>query len=213
MRSASVHPRSSVERHEPVREAAQRNPDGFARLARERPSGQAHRVDGDQKIDKRSHGQVLNGTPRGGASRAGRSACSQRRVEVAERPTDVQILEVLTQRRDLSSRPRQLQVYEGCFVGVGSALYRWAVFLALIGVLRPHTFLTVASSKLVVTENVIVGVLAIAFLVPLATGTYDLARGRSMSMAPDAARLAGVRTDRLVWASLVASTVIAGSPD
>ena len=126
---------------------------------------------------------VLNGTPRGGASGAGRSACSRRREEVAEGPTDVQILEVLTQRRDLSSRPRQLQVCEGCFVRVGSALYRWAVFLALIGVLRPHTFLTVASSKLVVTENVIVGVLAIAFLVPLATGTYDLAIGRSMSMA------------------------------
>ena len=91
-----------------------------------------------------------------------------------------------------------------------SALYMWAVFLVLFGVLRPHTFLTAASSKLVVTENVIVGVLAIAFLVPLATGTCDLAIGRSMSMAPDAARLAGVRTDRLVWASLVASTVIAG---
>ena len=38
MRSASVHQRSSVERHEPVREAAQRNPDGFARLAGAAPA-------------------------------------------------------------------------------------------------------------------------------------------------------------------------------
>ena len=37
-------------------------------------------------------------------------------------------------------------------------------------------------------------------------GRYMFATGGN----PDAARLAGVRTDRLVWASLVASTVIAG---
>jgi ribose transport system permease protein len=64
-----------------------------------------------------------------------------------------------------------------------SALYLWGLFIVLFGALRPETFLTWASFKLVLIENVIIGVLAIAFLVPLATGTYDLAIGRSMSMA------------------------------
>lgn len=64
-----------------------------------------------------------------------------------------------------------------------SALYLWGLFVVIFGALRPETFLTWTSFKLVLIENVIVGVLAIAFLVPLSTGTYDLAIGRSMSMA------------------------------
>jgi ribose transport system permease protein len=64
-----------------------------------------------------------------------------------------------------------------------SALYLWAAFIVIFGALRPGTFLTWTSIKLVLIENVIIGVLAISFLVPLATGTYDLAIGRSMSMA------------------------------
>jgi ribose transport system permease protein len=64
-----------------------------------------------------------------------------------------------------------------------SALYLWAFFVILFGVLRPHTFLTRTSMKTVLVENVIVGVLAIAFLVPLATGTYDLSIGTMMTMS------------------------------
>ena len=86
-----------------------------------------------------------------------------------------------------------------------SALYMWAVFLVLFGVLRPHTFLTAASSKLVVTENVIVGVLAIAFLVPLATGTYDLARGgrcRWHLMRPDSPAFGPIAWSGHHWSPL-----------
>ena len=48
---------------------------------------------------------------------------------------------------------------------------------------RHHPFLSQATFKLVIQENVIIGVLALAFLVPLATGTFDLAIGANMSMA------------------------------
>ena len=64
-----------------------------------------------------------------------------------------------------------------------SALYLWAFFVVLFGILRPHTFLTRTSIKTVLVENVIVGVLAIAFLIPLATGTYDLSIGTTMTMS------------------------------
>ena len=64
-----------------------------------------------------------------------------------------------------------------------SALYLWAVFMIWFGVTRSDTFLTGTTLKLVLAENVITGVLAFAFLVPLTTGTYDLSIGAMMSMA------------------------------
>jgi ribose transport system permease protein len=64
-----------------------------------------------------------------------------------------------------------------------SALYLWALFILIFGVLRPDTFLTWTSLKVVLVENVIYGVLAIAFLIPLATGTYDLSIGTMVTMS------------------------------
>ena len=64
-----------------------------------------------------------------------------------------------------------------------SALYLWALFMLYFGITKSDPFLTTTSFKLVVTENVITGVLALAFLVPLATGTYDLSIGAMMSMS------------------------------
>lgn len=64
-----------------------------------------------------------------------------------------------------------------------SALYLWAVFMIWFGLTRSDTFLTTTSLKLVLAENVITGVLAFAFLVPLTTGTYDLSIGAMMSMS------------------------------
>ncbi|HEY7627290.1 MAG TPA: ABC transporter permease [Ilumatobacteraceae bacterium] len=64
-----------------------------------------------------------------------------------------------------------------------SALYLWALFMLYFGITKSDTFLTNTSFKLVVVENVITGVLALAFLVPLTTGTYDLSIGAMMSMS------------------------------
>ena len=64
-----------------------------------------------------------------------------------------------------------------------SALYLWGFFIVVFGIMKPDTFLTWTSVKVTLIENVIVGVLAIAFLVPLATGTYDLSIGTMMTMS------------------------------
>jgi len=64
-----------------------------------------------------------------------------------------------------------------------SALYLWAFFMIYFGITQTDTFLSITTFKLVVVENVIVGVLALAFLVPLTTGTYDLSIGSMMSMS------------------------------
>jgi ribose transport system permease protein len=64
-----------------------------------------------------------------------------------------------------------------------SALFLWLLFMVFFGITKHNTFLSQATFKLVIQENVIIGVLALAFLVPLATGTFDLAIGANMSMA------------------------------
>jgi ribose transport system permease protein len=64
-----------------------------------------------------------------------------------------------------------------------SALYLWGFFIVLFSIWAPDTFPTWTSAKTVLIENVIVGVLAISFLIPLATGTYDLSIGTMMTMS------------------------------
>jgi ribose transport system permease protein len=64
-----------------------------------------------------------------------------------------------------------------------SAMYLWGLFILIFGFLRPDTFLTWTSIKSVLVENVIIGVLAIAFLIPLTTGTYDLSIGTLVTMS------------------------------
>ena len=63
-----------------------------------------------------------------------------------------------------------------------SALYLWIIFVVVFGALHPNLFFTQTTFKLVFTENVIVGVLALAFLIPLVANTYDLSIGAVMSL-------------------------------
>ena len=65
-----------------------------------------------------------------------------------------------------------------------SALYLAGVFTIVFTLTEGSTFLSWTSVKLVLTDPaVFTGTLALAFLVPLATGTYDLSIGANMSMA------------------------------
>ncbi len=64
-----------------------------------------------------------------------------------------------------------------------SALYLWALFMIVFGITKHDSFLSKATFNLVTQENVVIGVLALAFLVPLSTGTYDLSIGSMMSMS------------------------------
>jgi ribose transport system permease protein len=64
-----------------------------------------------------------------------------------------------------------------------SALYLWALFMVVFGALRPKTFLTGTTLHLQLTEYALTGIMALAFLVPLATGTYDLSIGAMAALA------------------------------
>jgi ribose transport system permease protein len=64
-----------------------------------------------------------------------------------------------------------------------SAVYLLVLFFAVFGLLEPSTFLTSTTLKLVFVQGVVTCVLALAFLVPLAAGVYDLAIGAVMSLS------------------------------
>src|SRR4051812_36580347 len=63
-----------------------------------------------------------------------------------------------------------------------SAVYLWAVFLVLFGYLQGHLFLTVSTTQLVFSQGAVTAVLALAFLTPLTTDTFDLSVGEMMSL-------------------------------
>ena len=63
-----------------------------------------------------------------------------------------------------------------------SAIYLWVVFLVLFGALQFRLFLTVSTFQVVFSQGAVTAVLALAFLMPLATDTYDLSIGEVMSL-------------------------------
>lgn len=64
-----------------------------------------------------------------------------------------------------------------------SAVYLFVLFLVVFSLINPDTFLTSATFRLVFSEGVVTCLLALAFLIPLATGAFDLSVGALMALA------------------------------
>jgi ribose transport system permease protein len=58
-----------------------------------------------------------------------------------------------------------------------SGFYLWAAFIVVFGVWKPDLFLTQATVHLVASSQAISAIIAIALVVPLAAGLYDLSLG------------------------------------
>jgi ribose transport system permease protein len=58
-----------------------------------------------------------------------------------------------------------------------SGLYLWAGFIVVFGIWEPSLFLSVSTVHTIASQQSVAGLLAIAVLVPLVTGTYDLSVG------------------------------------
>jgi ribose transport system permease protein len=63
-----------------------------------------------------------------------------------------------------------------------SAVYLLGFFIVVFGVLSPDTFLTEVTFTLVFRSGVVTCILALAFLVPLTAGVYDLSIGAVMAL-------------------------------
>ena len=64
-----------------------------------------------------------------------------------------------------------------------SAIYLLGAFVVLFGFLSPDTFLTEVTFSLIFRSGVVTCILALAFLVPLTAGVYDLSIGAVMSLS------------------------------
>jgi ribose transport system permease protein len=63
-----------------------------------------------------------------------------------------------------------------------SAIYLWVIFLVVFGLWSPDEFLTKATFQSVASSQSIAGILAIAVLVPLACGQFDLSVGANANL-------------------------------
>jgi ribose transport system permease protein len=62
-----------------------------------------------------------------------------------------------------------------------SAVYLWIGFVILFGLLKPGVYLSSVTIRLIFSEGAVTCLVALAFLVPLVAGAYDLAVGALMS--------------------------------
>lgn len=64
-----------------------------------------------------------------------------------------------------------------------SAAYLFVLFVVVFSLVNPDTFPTSGTFRLVFSEGVVTCMLALAFLIPLATGAFDLSVGALMALA------------------------------
>jgi ribose transport system permease protein len=64
-----------------------------------------------------------------------------------------------------------------------SGLYLWAFFIIMFGVWKPHLFLTQSNLHSVAAAQAVPAMLALALLVPLTAGAYDLSAGAVINLA------------------------------
>lgn len=63
-----------------------------------------------------------------------------------------------------------------------SGLYLWALFILVFGIWTPNYFLTTLTLHSVASEQAVAGILAIAVIVPLVCGHYDLSVGSNANL-------------------------------
>ena len=81
----------------------------------------------------------------------------------------------------MSSRPAAPRINLG-FNGF-SGLYLLGLFIVVFGIWTPHLFLTLGTVQSVASEQATTAMLAIAVLIPIAAGAYDLSVGATMNLS------------------------------
>jgi len=93
-------------------------------------------------------------------------------------------------------------------LGRYSALFLLAFFVIVFGALKPDLFLTASTFRITFSEGVVTAVVALAFLVPLAAGTYDLSVGAMMGTSLVIMNWFGANTDIPIGLVAVGTVVL-----
>lgn len=86
-----------------------------------------------------------------------------------------------------------------------SGFYLWAAFIVMFGLWSPNIFFTLVTVHLIASQQAIAGLMAIAVLVPLVCGQFDLSIGANANLCGIVAVLM-----QLNWHWPVAAAVLAG---
>jgi ribose transport system permease protein len=89
----------------------------------------------------------------------------------------------ITEQADVEASPEEPRHPKSVTLGKYSAVFLWAAFMIIFGIDKPHIFLSVSTLRLTFGEGVVTATLALAFLVPLAAGAYDLSIGAMMGLS------------------------------
>lgn len=90
-----------------------------------------------------------------------------------------------------------------------SGLYIWALFIVVFGLLKPAVFLTSDTLHSVASQQAVAAILALAILMPLASGAYDLSIGANINLAAVLVSVMQVRW-HMGMAESIVLTILAG---
>ncbi len=77
---------------------------------------------------------------------------------------------------------RAIRVPRGLGLDRFSGVYLWIIFIVVFGIWTPSEFLTTQTLHSVAATNAVTGIVALAVLIPLAAGLYDLSVGATANL-------------------------------
>ncbi len=108
-------------------------------------------------------------------------------------------------RQYAPTRPLRLEDVAGR-VGL---LVAWAIVIAIFGVLTPATFLTGETFAIIFGSQAVLVILALAELIPLTAGDYDLSVGSVVSLAAMSVAILNALNHWPIWNAVLAALVLA----
>jgi ribose transport system permease protein len=89
-----------------------------------------------------------------------------------------------------------------------SGLYLWALFIVVFGLWNPSIFLTMATVHSVASEEAVVAMLAIAVVMPLAAGVFDLSIGATANLSAVVVAVLQTQHGWPMWPAIVAAVFV-----
>jgi len=89
-----------------------------------------------------------------------------------------------------------------------SGLYMWLIFIIIFGIWTPHLFLTAATVHSVAAAQAIGAIVALAVLIPIACGCYDLSVGAIVNFTAILVTILQVTNHFNLWLAIVISTAV-----
>jgi ribose transport system permease protein len=89
-----------------------------------------------------------------------------------------------------------------------SGLYLWLAFIVVFGIARPSTFLSMTTVHQIAAQQSLVGLIALAALVPLVAGAYDLSIGANVNLCTIVVVVLQTKHGMGMWPAIVLALLV-----